>query len=92
MPTKIVPLSPRAIMRAPGMPCAQISTLKPGGTLSLSTWIFSTGVTVIGEACGASLESAMLDGWPCFQAGGGCCACSSMAQVAANEARQADGG
>ena len=76
-------------MRAPGMPCAQISTLKPVGTLSLSTVIFSSGVTVIGAACGASLESAMLGGMPCFHAGGGaagCCALSSKAAVAANSA------
>ena len=62
VPMKIVPLSPRVIMRAPGMPCAHSSTLKPAGALSLPTSIFSGGVTVIGEACGASLESAMLDG------------------------------
>ena len=70
-------------MRAPGMPCAHTSTLNPSGTLSLLMVILSTGVTVIGVACGASFESAMLAGWPCFQAGGGCWATSSKAAVAA---------
>ena len=47
VPLKIVPLSPRAIMRAPGMPCAHSSTWKPGGTWRLFTGMSSGGVTVI---------------------------------------------
>ena len=47
VPTKTVPLSPRAIMRAPGMPCAQSSTWKPAGTWMLFSGISSGGVTVI---------------------------------------------
>src|SRR5215510_2315862 len=52
VPAKIVPLSPRLIMRAPGMPLAHSSTLKPFGTFSLSSGIFSGAVTVSGVACG----------------------------------------
>jgi hypothetical protein len=46
VPTNTVPLGARAIIRAPGMPCAQTSTLKPGGTWILSSGISSSGVTV----------------------------------------------
>ncbi len=56
--------------RAPGMPLAQSSTLKPFGTLSFETGISLAGVSVILPGCGASFESAMLAGMPCFQAGG----------------------
>src|SRR5262245_48621419 len=57
-------------MRTPGMPLAQISTLKPFGTLSLSTGISATGVSVILPAWGASLDSFILSPLPWCQAGG----------------------
>src|SRR5574343_963575 len=54
----------------PGVPVDQISTLKPGGSLSLFSGISEAGVTVFLPATGASRESAMLAGRPCCQAGG----------------------
>src|SRR6185295_2237875 len=58
--------------RPPGMPLAQISALKPAGSLSLSIGISLAGVSVILPACGASLDSACAGGLPWCQAGG-CC-------------------
>ena len=46
VPTNTVPFSARAIMRAPGMPCAQSSTWNPGGTWMFLSGISSGGVTV----------------------------------------------
>src|SRR5215813_1950431 len=57
----------RALLR----PLAQRDTLKPGGTLILSTGISPGALGAGGWAIGASIESAMLAGWPCFQGGGG---------------------
>src|SRR3989442_1563211 len=60
-------------------PCAQSETLKPGGTLILSTGISPGALGAGGWAIGASGESAMLGGWPCFQVGGGCGGCWASA-------------
>jgi hypothetical protein len=40
------------------MPVAQISALKPGGSLKLAIGISLAGVAVIRPACGASFELA----------------------------------
>src|SRR2546426_12400255 len=69
--TNSVPLSPQVITRALLIPCAQRETLKPGGTLILSTGISPGALGAGGCAMGARVESAILDGWPCFQVGGG---------------------
>src|SRR5215831_2272657 len=61
--------------RALLMPAAQSSTLKPGGTLILSTGMSAAALGAGGCGMGARVESAMFDGCPCFHVGGGCCAC-----------------
>src|SRR5439155_17145362 len=71
--TNSVPLSPQVITRALLIPCAQSEALKPGGSLILSTGISPGALGAGGWAMGASAESAMLGGWPCFQVGGGAC-------------------
>src|SRR5262249_31624973 len=70
--TNSVPLSPHTISRALLIPCAHSDTLKPAGTLILSTGISPDALGAGGCAMGASVESAMFAGWPCFQGGGGC--------------------
>src|SRR5687767_12208742 len=75
--------------RPPGRPLAHSSTLKPAGTLSLSTGISPAGVSVILPACGASLDSAIAAGLPWCQAGGGLglsCASAGMVNAAATAA------
>src|SRR3989454_12361670 len=69
--TNSVPLSPQVITRALLIPCAQREALKPGGTLILSTGISPGALGAGGCAMGARVESAILDGCPCFQVGGG---------------------
>jgi hypothetical protein len=72
--------------RAPGMPLAQISTANPLGSFSLVIGISEAGVSVMRPASGASFESAMLAGWPCFQAG---CWANAAAQAPARTAATA---
>ena len=68
--------------RALLIPEAQSSALKPGGTLILSTGISPAALGAGGWGMGASVESAMLGGWPCFQDGGAaCCAHASAASM-----------
>src|SRR5213594_1178244 len=83
--TNSVPLSPQVITRALLSPCAQSETLKPGGTLILSTGISPGALGAGGWAMGASGESAMLGGWPCFQVGGGCGGCRASALRSGSE-------
>src|SRR5207248_55885 len=52
------------------IPLAQSSTLKPAGTLILSTGISLAAFGAGGCGMGASAESASEDGWPCFHVGG----------------------
>src|SRR2546428_9716890 len=52
------------------MPGCQTLILNPGGSLILSTRSCSTAAGAGGVATGASGESAMVDGWPCFHVGG----------------------
>src|SRR6266851_2042351 len=80
--TKSVPLSPQVMARALLIPLAHTETLKPGGTLILSMGISPGAFGAGGWGMGASIESAMLAGWPCFQVGGGCCACCAGARGA----------
>src|SRR5262245_49015075 len=68
--TNSVPLSPQVMTRALLMPDAHSETLKPGGTLILSMGISLAALGAGGWAIGASVESARLAGWPCFQGGG----------------------
>ena len=59
------------------MPSAHTLTLKPGGSLILSTGISPGALGAGGAGMGASGEFAISGGRPCFQAGGaagGCCA------------------
>src|SRR5882672_277416 len=80
--TKSVPLSPQVMARALLIPLAHTETLKPGGTLILSTWSSPSAAGAGGWGMGASIESAMLAGWPCFQGGGGSLACWAGARGA----------
>src|SRR5262245_22445284 len=68
--TNSVPLAPQTITRALLMPDAHSSILKPGGSLILLSGISPGALGAGGCATGASGESAMLAGWPCFQGGG----------------------
>src|SRR3954453_6085700 len=56
-------------MREPGRPLAQISTLKPGGTFSLSSAISVAGVCTSLPACGASATFSPRFCMPCFHMG-----------------------
>src|SRR2546426_418369 len=89
VPTNTVPLSPKAIERAPGMPSAHTSTLKPDGTLSLLTGRSLEGLPVISIANGCSVDSDIAGGLPCCQDGGGAAAGLSCACAAVNAARTA---
>src|SRR5262245_48886071 len=80
--TNSVPLSPHVIARALLMPEAHRLTLKPAGTLILSTGISPGALGAGGWAMGASGELASSAGCPCFQVGGGCCAAASGIQRA----------
>ena len=53
---------------------AQISTLKPGGSLILSIGTSAAFVTTSLPGKGASVELAIDSGMPCFHAGGGAAA------------------
>src|SRR2546428_4280184 len=89
VPTNTVPLSPKAIERAPGMPSAHTSTLKPDGTLSLLIGRSLEGLPVISIANGCSVDSDIAGGLPCCQDGGGAAAGLSCACAAVNAARTA---
>src|SRR5439155_13414778 len=80
VPTNTVPLLPSAMERAPGRPSAQTSTLKPAGTLSLSTGrsFAALPVTSIANGCRGDFSCSALR--PCCQEGGaaaGACACAA---------------
>src|SRR5216684_337809 len=60
--TNSVPLSPQVIARALLSPCAHRDTLKPRGTLILSTRISPGALGAGGWAMGASGELAILGG------------------------------
>src|SRR5260221_9114192 len=66
--------------RAPGRPSAQTSTLKPSGTLSLSTGssFADFPVTSIANGCRVDFSCSALR--PCCQEGGaaGACACAAL--------------
>src|SRR5205809_1888134 len=73
--------------RAPGRPSAQTSTLKPSGTLSLSTGscFADFPVTSIAKGCRGDFSCSALR--PCCQEGGGAgaagaCACAAAAMSA----------
>ncbi len=68
--TKSVPLSPHTMARALLMPLAHSETLKPRGTLILSTGISLAAAGPGGWAIGARVELARSAGWPCFHGGG----------------------
>ncbi len=68
--TKSVPLSPHTMARALLMPWAHSETLKPRGTLILSTGISLAAAGPGGWAIGARVELARSAGWPCFHGGG----------------------
>ena len=63
VPWKIVPLSPRAIMRAPGLPCAHSSTWNPAGTWMLFSGMSSGAVTVILPGCPVRCGFFIRSGW-----------------------------
>src|SRR5216684_2616857 len=88
VPTNTVPLSPSAIERAPGMPSAHTSTLKPPGTLSLLIGRSLEALPVISIANGCSVDSDA-GGLPCCQDGGGAAAGLSCACAAVNAASTA---
>ena len=71
--------------RAPGMPVAQTSILKPGGNFNLSIGISLAGVTVILPAIGASFELAISGPMPCFHAGAGAAATGAALGASALE-------
>src|SRR2546425_11102704 len=72
--TNSVPRSPQVMVRALLSPCAHSSTLKPDGTLILSTGISPGAFGAGGWAMGDSVEFSISLGCPCFHVGGGCCA------------------
>src|SRR6185312_9021077 len=83
VPTNTVPLSPCAMVRAPGMPSANTSTLNPAGTLSLSTGRSFAALPVISIANGCRVDSAIAhDVTGCHDGGGDAaglsCACATV--------------
>src|SRR2546428_9107137 len=58
--------------RALLIPLAHSSTLKPAGTLILSTGISPGAFGAGGWAMGDSVELSISLGWPCFHDGGAC--------------------
>src|SRR5260370_6320640 len=68
--TKSVPLSPHTMTRALLMPLAHSETLKPRGTLILSTGISLAAVGAGGWAIGGRVEVARPAGLPRFHRGG----------------------
>src|SRR5258706_15779747 len=88
VPTNTVPLSPSAIDRAPGIPSAHTSTLKPAGTLSLLVGRSFDDFPVTSMANGCNVDSACAAGLPSCQDGGGGFSCdwaeTANAAVTAN--------
>src|SRR5688500_2108693 len=91
---KIVPLSPRTMVRPPGWPLDHNSALKPAGSLTLPTGSLSASVTVDGVGCGRrvvfcllaagfDLSMGLIPGGPCAATGCGTSAASPMASAAA---------
>src|SRR5712691_2002372 len=73
--------------RAPGRPSAQTSTLKPAGTLSLSTGSSLAALPVTSIAKGCKGELACSAPRPCCQEGGaegGCWANAAVVNAARN--------
>src|ERR1041385_8520348 len=60
VPMNMVPLSPITMVRAPAWPDDHTSTLKPAGSLILSSGSLSTGVAIGGVGIGASFWSCWL--------------------------------
>src|SRR5882757_6724766 len=56
----MVPLSPMTMVRAPGWPDDQTSTLKPDGSLILSSGSLSTAAAIGGVGCGLRFSSCLL--------------------------------
>src|SRR5215510_3293152 len=81
--TKRVPLSPQVMARALLRPEAQSSALKPGGSLMLPTGMSAAALGAGGWGMGASVESAMLAGCPCFHDGGAACCAHANAETRA---------
>src|SRR5437870_13294586 len=69
--TNTVPFSPRASERAAGIPSAQTSTLKPGGTFSLAVGRSFAARPLRLGANGRRVASLIAGGLPCCQEGGG---------------------
>src|SRR5215831_13344035 len=59
VPMNMVPLSPITMVRPPAWPDDQTSTLKPAGTLILSSGSLSAAAAIGGVGCGARLWA-----WP----------------------------
>src|SRR5256885_13368678 len=85
--TNTVPFSPRASERASGMPSAQTSTLKPGGTFSLSVGRSFAARPARFGANGCSVDSPIAGGLPCCQDGGGAAAGRSGERRGGEEGR-----
>src|SRR5688572_2040188 len=91
VPTYTLPESPRAMARPPTTPVAQISALKPGGSLKLASGMSAAGVAVILPGTGASVELAYSPLRPCCHAGGGGAAGAAAAAGAGAAAAGAGG-
>src|SRR5678816_1961841 len=86
--TTIVPLGPSRISRASSTPEAQVSTLKPGGSLNFLVGSWSAGVGTGKAGTGAIFMAVSVFGRPLAQPGssaGACCAdATPTAQSAAS--------
>src|SRR4051794_23301944 len=69
------------MVRAPGMPSAHTSTLKPEGTFSLSIGRSVAALPVTSMANGCSVDSDIAEGFPCCHEGGGDAAGLSCAKA-----------
>src|SRR6202008_3679059 len=86
----IVPLGPSLISRASSTPEAQVSTLKPGGSLNFLVGSWSAGVG-IGKAGTGAIFMAVSEafGRPLAQPGSSAGACCAEAAPIAHSAAQA---
>ena len=87
--TTIVPLGPSRISRASSTPEAQVSTLKPGGSLNFLVGSWSAAVGIGNAGTGAIFMAVSVFGRPLAQPGSSAGACWAAATPAAHSAASA---
>ena len=87
--TKMLPLAPWRSSRASSMPEAQVSTLKPGGSLNLAVGSLSAAVGIGKAGTGAIFMAVSVFGRPLAQPGSSAGACWATATLAAQHAASA---